>query len=124
MGLVRNEIDGGMTKSIFKPSNEEEARAYQSLVDMVIPECPRCYTAMKLEPDDMLFEVKNPLTQTMYMDLATFTPVCPKCREKQILNDEIDLDQAFPTAVNTLKRAREKYEALRNSKKGGPNGKR
>lgn len=127
MGLVRNVNENGVMKSVFRVSDDKEAHAYQSFVDMTMPKCPRCYTELKLAPDDMLFEINNPLTQTMGMDLATCTPICPKCRGQLSINEEMDLDMAFPTAVNTLKKARKNYEELkakRSGAKGGTNGKR
>lgn len=127
MGLVRNEIEGGVTKSIFAVSNDDEKRAYQSLIDTDMPKCPRCYSEMKLPKENMLFEVINPLANTIGMDLATFTPICPICKGKSTLDVEVDLNPAFPTAVETLKRARANYAAMRaakNGAKGGTNGKR
>ena len=127
MGLVKNVNEHGVAKSIFRVSDDKEAQAYQSFVDMVMPTCPRCYQPMKINRDDMLFEISNPLAQTMGMDLATCTPICPSCHGQQILNDEMDLNPAFPSAVNVLKKARQNYAALKakNAKaKGGTNGKR
>lgn len=118
--LVRNENRGGMMVSIFRPQNEAEQKAYQSLVDSVMPVCPRCYTELKIKPEDMYFEVSNPLTQTMGMDLGVFRPRCPKCKGVLEVDGEIDLDQAFPSAVNILKHARENYAR----QKGASNGKR
>ena len=125
MGLVKNITDNGMTKSIFRVSSAKEAAAYQSLVDMDMPKCPECEAEMKLSPEQMLFEVENPLTQTMGMTLATFTPKCPGCGAELRLDSEIDLNPAFPSALETLERARKKYAALKAQKaKGGSDGKR
>ena len=130
MGLVKNVTDHGLTKSIFRVSNEAEQKAYQALINQDMAVCPRCYSKMTMKADDMLFEVANPLTQTIGMDLATFTPICPNCRGKLSLPTEIDLNPAFPTAVATLKRARDNYAALKakqnaaKGNKGGTNGKR
>ena len=127
MGFVRNVTNDGAPKTIFNVSDDQEAAAYQSLLDSDLPTCPYCYADMKPDRDGMLFVVSNPMSQMAGFDVCTITPVCPKCHKISSLKDEFDLDPAFPTAIEVLKKARANYAALKARQanaKGGTNGKK
>ena len=111
----------GVQHVVFTPANDQEEKAYRSLLEMDKPICPRCKKPLNPPVQNLKFEVTNPLTQDEGMDLAMFKPICNNCGGTIELMDEFDLMPAFPTAVGILKKARENYKRMKN--RGGTNGK-